>query len=341
MPWNLLNGSPKSRKPGFNVFLVRLYVVLAAIAAVACLHSVLLAATGTQMPPQIPHGDVAVKSHHVATVGKVGVQRVEGASGSKGDDKDDKKASQKRQDVSQSKADKKGSKKSEDVSKSHADKSKKSPKIEDATTSKADNRTASSKPQSREEKSSEAIKDVSEDQDDEVTIPHRLDDGSKLQMDGSKRFRAEDDVSVPKINRNVQPNADEWKFSDTLEDSHNVQAEEPVYPLDSAPNGTYGDCDDGKECEEGEQQTEQSEKGVDPEYGHLWSQLNSWAYRKTHMRGDVSPLPENRSPFGSEWKNSVAICAIMMGENTTDVREWLLYHRCGVPVHACRFSGTR
>jgi hypothetical protein len=33
------------------------------------------------------------------------------------------------------------------------------------------------------------------------------------------------------------------------------------------------------------------------------------------------------SPFSLDWDNSIAICAIMRGENTEDLREWLQYHR--------------
>lgn len=72
-----------------------------------------------------------------------------------------------------------------------------------------------------------------------------------------------------------------------------------------------------------------AEKARKEDMVRLKRQLNSWAYRKSHRHGDVEPLPENRSPQSDEWDNSVAICAIMKGENTTDVREWLMYHRCG------------
>lgn len=66
----------------------------------------------------------------------------------------------------------------------------------------------------------------------------------------------------------------------------------------------------------------------DPHYERLKKQLDSWAYRKTHWHNDVEALPEDRSPMGHDWDNSVAICAIMRGEFMTDVREWLLYHKC-------------
>lgn len=44
--------------------------------------------------------------------------------------------------------------------------------------------------------------------------------------------------------------------------------------------------------------------------------------------GDLPPLNPDRSPESATWVNSVAVCACMLKENVTDVREWLLYHRC-------------
>lgn len=61
-------------------------------------------------------------------------------------------------------------------------------------------------------------------------------------------------------------------------------------------------------------------------------QKASWGYQRAHQRGDLPELPEYRSPQGKEWTNSVAICAITKDENTTDVREWVLYHKC-VPFY--------
>jgi len=41
--------------------------------------------------------------------------------------------------------------------------------------------------------------------------------------------------------------------------------------------------------------------------------------------GPVHPV----APWSPQWRNSVAICTTMRGENLTDVREWLDYYRCG------------
>jgi hypothetical protein len=89
----------------------------------------------------------------------------------------------------------------------------------------------------------------------------------------------------------------------------------------SKESDSRDDVDEEKEVED--------EDGVvlDMPDWRLQRQLDSWAYRKAHKRSDVSPLPDSRSPFSTEWNNSVAICAIMKEENTTDVREWLMYHR--------------
>ena len=48
--------------------------------------------------------------------------------------------------------------------------------------------------------------------------------------------------------------------------------------------------------------------------------------------GDLPQLPLERGPDSDTWDNSVAICACMLKENITDVREWLQYHRCDPSV---------
>ena len=57
---------------------------------------------------------------------------------------------------------------------------------------------------------------------------------------------------------------------------------------------------------------------------HMHSQ-----WLRAHKHGDLALLPPDRSPDSDTWNNSVSICACMLQENTTDVREWLLYHRWG------------
>lgn len=75
-------------------------------------------------------------------------------------------------------------------------------------------------------------------------------------------------------------------------------------------------------------------------------QKNSFGYARAHMHGDLTALSAKHSPHSSEWTNSVAICAIAKNENTTDIREWVLYHRCvvvptQVRVPICNGVGTR
>ena len=56
--------------------------------------------------------------------------------------------------------------------------------------------------------------------------------------------------------------------------------------------------------------------------------------------GDLPQLPHERGPDSDTWDNSVAICACMLKENITDVREWLQYHRCDPRVpDMSRFTG--
>lgn len=55
-------------------------------------------------------------------------------------------------------------------------------------------------------------------------------------------------------------------------------------------------------------------------------------YTESHAKGDLPQLPISRSPTHKSWNNSVAICAVTKLDHTTDVREWVQYHRCvGVP----------
>lgn len=60
----------------------------------------------------------------------------------------------------------------------------------------------------------------------------------------------------------------------------------------------------------------------------LPKQHQSGIYEYAHQHGDLSPLREDRSPDSDTWDNGIAICACMLQENATDIREWLLYHRC-------------
>lgn len=45
------------------------------------------------------------------------------------------------------------------------------------------------------------------------------------------------------------------------------------------------------------------------------------------------------SPYGLEWQNKVAFCAIMKDETAQNVVEWLEYHRCCRFDHCC--SGSK
>lgn len=110
------------------------------------------------------------------------------------------------------------------------------------------------------------------------------------------------------------------------------------------------DSEDPEETEE----TEEPKKPEEPSAGpHLTGKKKEWAEKvaaaypksqvpvgqinghhfhsiwlENHQDGDLPMLTPDRSPYSDTWDNSVSICACMLRENTTDVREWLLYHRC-------------
>jgi hypothetical protein len=56
--------------------------------------------------------------------------------------------------------------------------------------------------------------------------------------------------------------------------------------------------------------------------------LLRFSYWAAKSQGDMPDLPPERGPNGSAWDNSLAVCTSMHKENSTDVREWLLYHKC-------------
>lgn len=62
-------------------------------------------------------------------------------------------------------------------------------------------------------------------------------------------------------------------------------------------------------------------------------------YKRAHRYGDLSALRADRGPWDPSWDNSIAICALMYLENTTDVREWLLYHRY-LPIIMCMVAAV-
>lgn len=68
-------------------------------------------------------------------------------------------------------------------------------------------------------------------------------------------------------------------------------------------------------------------------------------YIRAHRYGDLSALRQDRNPWDPAWDNGIAICACMFQENTTDVREWLLYHKydssiCRYRDHLCGVHTT-
>lgn len=66
-----------------------------------------------------------------------------------------------------------------------------------------------------------------------------------------------------------------------------------------------------------------------PAAGQKWveGQCNG-KWRTTHGEGNLPELPsDTHGPDSPHWENSVAICALMKAENSTDVREWLMYYK--------------
>lgn len=50
-----------------------------------------------------------------------------------------------------------------------------------------------------------------------------------------------------------------------------------------------------------------------------------WAY--TRRRGSLPLKPALSSPASASWNNTIAMCTSVRAENTTDLREWVMYHR--------------
>jgi hypothetical protein len=64
------------------------------------------------------------------------------------------------------------------------------------------------------------------------------------------------------------------------------------------------------------------------------------AERLSVSMGGLPKLPDSQAPWRPGWGNSVALCTTMRRENVTDVREWLLYHKC-VPLRCRSWGGDR
>lgn len=64
----------------------------------------------------------------------------------------------------------------------------------------------------------------------------------------------------------------------------------------------------------------------------VWDTMPDF-WKAAHVVGDLPLMPSSEhGPNSTSWRNSVAICATMKHENSTDLREWLLYYQC-VPRH--------
>lgn len=58
------------------------------------------------------------------------------------------------------------------------------------------------------------------------------------------------------------------------------------------------------------------------------SELPLTMWQIAHLQGDLPLLSSTEhGPNSTAWRNSVAMCATMKTENSTDVREWLLHYR--------------
>jgi hypothetical protein len=52
------------------------------------------------------------------------------------------------------------------------------------------------------------------------------------------------------------------------------------------------------------------------------------AWRQAYREGDLPKLSNRLAPWTRTWTNTIALCSTVRQENTTDLREWLLYYRC-------------
>ena len=46
-------------------------------------------------------------------------------------------------------------------------------------------------------------------------------------------------------------------------------------------------------------------------------------------------LPDDRSPYSSQWRGSIAVCGLMKKERLDDVEEFISYHRCAPSTLQC------
>lgn len=60
-----------------------------------------------------------------------------------------------------------------------------------------------------------------------------------------------------------------------------------------------------------------------------------------HQDGGLAPKPDSLGPDSAAWSNTVAICSLIKDENSTDVREWVIYYRCAQCLVHCRTASSR
>lgn len=78
--------------------------------------------------------------------------------------------------------------------------------------------------------------------------------------------------------------------------------------------------------------------------GRAEGRVHEWAgnqWLRAHEAGHIPEPPDIEAKISHPFRNlSVAMCAAMKAENTTDVREWLLYYRCSAPCTRVLFWST-
>lgn len=51
-------------------------------------------------------------------------------------------------------------------------------------------------------------------------------------------------------------------------------------------------------------------------------------WMEAHADGPLMPKPLEAGPDRDSWTNSIGLCSMIQDENSTDIREWILYYKC-------------
>lgn len=94
--------------------------------------------------------------------------------------------------------------------------------------------------------------------------------------------------------------------------------------LDSTSQQSVSVTSDSSKREEGHEYFSSVERSL---LATGQGEINRQWWMEQHADGGLAPKPEGVGPDSPAWRNSIALCSMIKDENSTDVREWVMYYR--------------